>query len=185
MQRWLKRSVQYLRAAPLALALVGVGGSLYSSGCKDFDEPNRVYACPSRDIFVRYVSPVMEKRCGTLDCHGSAFRPMRLYGETGLRHPAENNRSGGAITTPVELQANYLSICSIEPEKMDEVAVNPGGQSASRLLMVRKARGQEGHKGGQVFHPFDDADLCVVGWLRGDAEVSVAEGCGKALDRLP
>jgi hypothetical protein len=50
---------------------------------------------------------------------------------------------------------------------------------------VRKARGIEGHKGGQVLEPFDDADLCIVGWLRGDNPKSVRSACQKALDLLP
>jgi len=120
-----------------------------------------------------------------LDCHGSLFRPMRLYGETGLRHIAEVNYSGGVATTAVELQANYVSICSVEPEKTDQVARDPGGQAVNRMLLVQKARGQEGHKGGQVFNAFDDSDLCVVGWLRGDNEIAVAEACQKALAKLP
>lgn len=166
-----------------ALALLGAFASL--SACDDDFTKRREFLCADRDIFVEHVSPVMEKRCGTLDCHGNLFRPMRLYGETGLRHIAENNYSGGTSTTAIELQANYVSICSVEPEKTDEVARDPGGQAVNRMLLVKKARGQEGHKGGQVFNAFDESDLCVVGWLRGDAESAVAEACQKALARLP
>ena len=31
------------------------------------------------------VSRLLEKRCGTLDCHGQVGRSLRLYGQFGLR----------------------------------------------------------------------------------------------------
>jgi hypothetical protein len=110
---------------------------------------------------------------------------MRIYGELGLRHRAELNRSGGNATTAYERYSNYLSVCSIEPEKTADVALDPAGQSVNQLLLVLKARGMEGHKGGKVFNAFDDADLCVVGWLRGDHVNSVRQACKDALDKLP
>src|SRR6516225_3603181 len=33
------------------------------------------------------VSSVFERNCGTLDCHGSDARAMRIYGQYGLRKP--------------------------------------------------------------------------------------------------
>jgi hypothetical protein len=165
--------------------LLGALGLIALSGC--IDEPNArsEFVCPDQAAFVEHVSPLMERRCGMLDCHGSTFRPMRLYGELGLRHPDENNVSGGSSTTTRELEANYRAVCSIEPEKVSEVTRDPGGQSVNRLLLVRKARGLEGHKGGKVFDPFDESDLCVVGWLRGDNVRSVSEACAAALQKLP
>jgi hypothetical protein len=38
------------------------------------------------DAFV-IVSEVYERRCGTLDCHGQPSRPLRIYGNSGLRRP--------------------------------------------------------------------------------------------------
>lgn len=156
-----------------------------ASGCLDEPEQRGEYICPDRQVFASFVSPMMERRCGTLDCHGSDFRWMRLYGELGLRHPQELNYTGGDATTARELDANYRSVCSIEPEKVTAVAQDPGGQSVNKLLLVRKARGTEGHKGGKVFDPFDDGDKCVVGWLRGDNARAVRDACQRALDRLP
>lgn len=40
----------------------------------------------TEDAFPR-VAEVLERRCGTLDCHGAASRPLRLYGNSGLRRP--------------------------------------------------------------------------------------------------
>ncbi len=170
-------------------AMVGVLALASTSLSSCIDEPDArpEMLCPSRQVFTDYVSPLMERRCGMLDCHGSDRRPMRLFGELGLRivNPGDLNRTGGDATTALELDANYRAVCGVEPEKVHEVSLDPGGQSVNRLLLVRKARGTEGHKGGKVFNPFDDADLCVVGWLRGDNVRSIRASCQAALDKLP
>jgi hypothetical protein len=125
----------------------------------------------------------MERRCGTLDCHGAATIPMRLYGQLGRRHPAEGNVPGGAVTTAAELEANYGTVCSIEPEKTAE-QVADFGQKAEELLIVRKARGIEGHKGGPIVKEGDPGDQCIVGWLRGLKLEAIAGPCQQAIDRL-
>ncbi|MFP6686056.1 MAG: hypothetical protein VB934_15160 [Polyangiaceae bacterium] len=167
--------------------IVFVGLVVLSLGaCKAEDLGDRItIVCPDRAVFTEHVSELMERRCGTLDCHGSDYRPMRLYGELGLRHSSELNRSGGNATTASERFANYLAVCSVQPEKTADVALDPAGQAVNQLLLVLKGRGKEGHKGGKVFNPFDDADLCVVGWLRGDHVNSVSQACKAALARLP
>lgn len=166
----------------LAVAAVTITAS---SACVEDPEARISAVCPDRQIFINYVSPMMERRCGTLDCHGNQFRPMRLFGELGLRHPGELNYSGGDATTLLEADANYRAVCNFEPEKVTEVALDPGGQSVNKLLLVRKARGVISHKGGKVFEPFDESDKCVVGWLRSDNPKSIRDACQAALDRLP
>lgn len=168
-----------------ALPVLLLAAGATSSGCQDGLTETRTFACPPRAQFEANVSELMERRCGMLDCHGSDFRPLRIYGENGLRSPRENNRTAGAPTTATERADNYFSLCGVEPEQMEKVVSNPGGSAVNTLLLVRKARGQEGHKGGKVFNPFDDADRCVVGWLRGDTEKSVADACQAALAKLP
>jgi hypothetical protein len=140
-------------------------------------------ACPSQDVFQASVSPYMERRCGTLDCHGGIARPMRLFGKLGLRHPDETNVPGGKATTKVELDANYTSVCGIEPEKMSDTVANLGN-SADELLMIRKARGLEKHKGGKVVNESDHADNCMLGWLRGDKAATVSDACAAAIADL-
>ncbi len=156
-----------------------------ASSCKSDLKDRADHKCPPRAIYVKYVSDVMEKRCGMLDCHGNDLRPMRIYGKFGLRHPLELNRTGEGDSTDLEKSSNYFGVCSIEPDTMDKVVDDPGGSAVNTLLLVRKGRGQEGHKGGKVFDSWDDSDRCVVGWLRGDAEQSVKTACAKALARLP
>lgn len=56
------------------------GPGCVTTACPPFD-PNA-----ADDSFV-IVSEVLERRCGTLDCHGQAARPLRIYGNAGLRRP--------------------------------------------------------------------------------------------------
>jgi hypothetical protein len=171
----------------LSLAVLALSGAVLGGACIDDPAARSDLLCPDRESFSKFVSPLMERRCGMLDCHGNDKRPMRLFGELGLRilDPNDINRTGGDSTTGLELDANYRAVCGVEPEQTNQVALDPGGQSVNKLLLVRKARGQEGHKGGKVFEPFDDADLCVVGWLRGDNSRSIRTSCQRALEKLP
>lgn len=130
--------------------------------------------CPAK-VELALVSQVFERRCGTLDCHGDAGRSLRIYGRTGLRKPRENPPpgyiTGGLVaTTPDEVEANYYSICGVEPEKMDGVVkkeLQPGD-----LLILRKPRLVESHKGGQVFVEGSPGDRCISSWLAGTPDVA-------------
>ncbi|MGH7294249.1 MAG: hypothetical protein ACRELB_04925, partial [Polyangiaceae bacterium] len=55
------------------------------------------------------VSRVLEKRCGTLDCHGQVGRALRIYGVNGLRfvQPDSSDEPGQGSTSELELEANY------------------------------------------------------------------------------
>lgn len=175
----------------LSIAAAGLAGALASS-CQDTGG-TEVFACPHKEVFtgvspdggaaVESVSAFMERRCGTLDCHGQSTRPMRLYGKFGLRAPQESNVAGGKATTPLEIEANYGAACSLEPEKMAQ-AVTDVGQSAEKLLILQKARGTEGHKGGAVVKQGTSGDECIAGWLRGDPLEVVAPQCQDAISKL-
>ncbi len=177
-----------MRAAILTLASLT---AIAIASCKDYSGKQE-FACPSHEVFtgvsatntqVPSVSAFMERRCGTLDCHGSQFRPFRLMGQHGLRSRDEGNVPGGKATTRLELDANYSAACNLEPEKMAK-AVEDVGQSADKLLIIQKGRGVEGHKGGAVLKPGTPGDECVAGWLRGDPIASVAPQCQAAIDKL-
>lgn len=176
-------------AAVLFAALAGL-----TSGCLGDDATaTQTFKCPSRESFtgepadggasVVAVSTFMERRCGTLDCHGSMFRPMRLLGRYGLRDPAQKNVTGGAPTTAAELDANYAAVCNVEPEQMNK-AIEDFGQSAEKLLVLQKARGVEGHKGGTIVTQGTPGDDCILGWLRGDPLSTVGPRCQAALGGL-
>lgn len=152
----------------------------------------------------RNVSKFLERRCGTLDCHGRPERPLRIYGERGLRLPNDGGLrpiQGG--TSNEEVVANYRSVVGLEPEVTSRVVAAhaqgscglPGEPEdvpcARRLLLVSKplgcntnsslgcngtAPGVE-HKGGAVIAPNDDGYNCLVTWLEGSAD---GEACERA-----
>jgi hypothetical protein len=172
-----RRPRRYLLASRTAGALALVG----ALGCSGADEEARInVTCPphERESF-GLVSSVLEERCGTLDCHGSFHRPLRIFGQNGLRRPllpddestidvAEYFPGGKQVTTDAELADNVRSICGLEPELMTQVVT--GSASPEDLLLVKKARLREKHKGGRVWDKGSDGDHCITSWLVGSAE---------------
>jgi hypothetical protein len=129
---------------------------------------------PDGEAF-RPISAVVERRCGTLDCHGKVERPLRIYGQYGLRRPEDAAEAGaypGSLqpTTSAELKDNYESMCGLEPEILDRVVAKKG--QPEDLTLVRKPRLLEKHKGGLVWNKGDDGDTCVINWLTGVDDTS-------------
>ncbi|HMY19116.1 MAG TPA: hypothetical protein PKA58_22475 [Polyangium sp.] len=179
--KWLQSSTGRSAAVSLgfmALMIVGIG----ATSCIGEGE-NEAFGCPNKDVFVQNVSPFLERRCGTLDCHGQPTRPMRIYGQLGLRHPAETNVSGGAPTTQAELDANYAAVCYLDPEAMKDSA-DKIGASADKLLLVTKMRGLERHKGGQAVKEQSPGDRCVLNWLKFKSDTDVQPACTEAVNQL-
>ncbi len=120
------------------------------------------------------VSRLLERRCGTLDCHGQIGRPLRIYGEYGLRYydPTSDvmNQPGTAPTTELEYQANYQAVIGLQPELMTLVVNNVDPPES--LLLLRKPLQLERHKGGAVFVEGDDAYTCLTTWLGGQADLT-------------
>jgi hypothetical protein len=128
-------------------------------------------ACPSEDDWP-IVSQVLERRCGTLDCHGDASRPLLLHGRNGKRL-SPSGQVGESGTSPAEYAANRLSVCGIEPEKM--TAVVAGEEDLRTLTVVRKPILDEAHKGGRVFLETSAGYLCFASWIEGDVDVDSCE----------
>lgn len=118
---------------------------------------------PDRDSFAP-VAQLLVRHCGTLDCHGSAYRNLRIYGNEGLRLASGDRSLMPACTTADEVEQDYQSAVGLEPEALSAV-VKDGGDRPERLSLVRKALGLEHHKGGTVFHAGDDGDTCLSSWL--------------------
>jgi hypothetical protein len=176
-----------LGAGVAAAWCVWLGGA----GCAGVNDVDIQVACGDFETF-RDVSPVLEARCGTLDCHGSIARPLRIYGRQGLRKyvdfaatdaesvalKAEINADEGEAeyfpgglqgTTSAELADNYDSVCGLEPELMDKV--RKGQETPDVLSLTRKARLVEKHKGGKIFIPAQSpGDLCITSWLTAPAD---------------
>ncbi len=123
------------------------------------------------------VSAFLEQRCATLDCHGQVGRPLRLYSRTGLRFPNPDvqNTPGSSGTTAEELQANYQAVIGLEPETMSKVVLDPTNNAPQTLLLVKKPRASERHKGGQIVVIGDDGDRCVTSWLSGATDFAACK----------
>jgi len=154
-----------------ALALV-----VAATGCASPDPNARQNASVADRASFAPVAKVLVRRCGTIDCHGSPYRNYRLYGYQGRRlNPA--HKPDAPDTTDAELAANYDATVGIEPELFAEV-IAAKGASPSKLTLVRKARGEESHKGGARIAPDDAADKCLVAWLRSAPDEAA---CSEAL----
>jgi hypothetical protein len=179
----MKRAIFPLLVALFAAALVALGVA-----CSSFDQ-NAVTEVTGPDFgqfatnttvdgaAVVGVEAVLERRCGSLDCHGQMGRSLRIFGHYGLRLIAQDasNTPGVQTTTPTELVANYQSVLGVQPELM--TAVVQGNAPPTSLLLLRKPLQLERHKGGPVFVQGDNAYNCIVSWLAGN---TVFQACALA-----
>lgn len=167
--------MRWMLAAPLLAGVLGCTGPDFTGEAVK-GPPFGLTASDTSGVVFQPVSAVLESRCGTLDCHGSTFRPLRIYGKDGLRLPVakedwnpslgkyEDYYTGGPIlTTPDELLQNYQSVVGLEPELMTKVVEKAVFPVA--LTLVRKPRLAEKHKGGKIWDPAKPGDLCLTNWL--------------------
>jgi len=156
--------------APLAAIFIGAACSTPSD--------SRFVATPPDAASFALVAPVLVHHCGSLDCHGTPQRNLRIYGKEGLRLAPGDRPLHPDVTTPGEIAEDYASVVGLEPELMSAV-VAEGGAHPERLTFVRKARGQEAHKAGTaVIQQGDDSDTCITSWLAGKTD---AAACDRAL----
>ncbi len=163
-----------MKVARFAGSVVGVLGTamLFASCLPDY--ANNSLNCPPYEDFAS-VSTLLERRCGTLDCHGNAARPLRIYGQYGLRLKPPGSEDDGLFsgnleraTTEVERESNYRSVCGLEPERTHKVVA--GEDTVESLTLVRKPRLTEKHKGGRVWNEGKPPDRCLVTWLESQYE---------------
>jgi hypothetical protein len=152
--------------------------SVSSSGCGAAEpEAGRLSRTqlPTRADFPA-VGAALQHRCATLDCHGQVGRNLRLYGFGGLRLSTPDNPIGDPTVDPTtvsELDASYESTVGLEPEALWQVLTQ--GADPNQLSIVRKTRGIEKHKGGQLARVGDPLDRCLVLWLTNKADPSPCE----------
>ena len=146
-----------------ALLLAFFAAALAPLGCAE-TVPEETTHLPNRAEFP-LVLDALERRCATLDCHGTPGRNLRLYTGSGLRLDP-TNIPGNGQTTEEEYTASYWSVYGLEPEVMSAV-VGDGGADPMRLLILQKARGMDHHKPGALIEEGDDTDLCIRTWLKG------------------
>ena len=181
-------------------ALTAAAGLTLSTGCAKTPDKleQTTIVGPSRQQFIgdpadplASVSGFLEVRCGSLDCHGTIGRPMRIYSGNGLRLPVDDaSVSPGGLASLAERNANYDAVIGVEPERTTNL-VNDFTKAANgdidepdpmRIYLVSKARGLVAHKGGAIVSPDDDGDLCITSWLRsgGDAQTTNLQACKRA-----
>jgi hypothetical protein len=152
-----------------ALVVLAGAGAL-ASACSAPDASGAsALSGPDRASFPD-VHAFLDHRCGSLDCHGSRYRNLRMFGHDGMRL-APGDVPGGAQTSDAELDATYTSILGLEPEIMAAVVADHGA-NPERLTLVRKARGLEPHAGGIVMLPGDPRDVCILSWLSGATDAT-------------
>jgi len=156
-----RRAGSRLLAAIPALFVAYLTISL-GMGCAE-SAPEEDLHLPNKDQFPM-VLDALERRCGTLDCHGAPGRNLRLYTGSGLRLDPKDIPGNGQ-TTPEEYDASYWSVYGLEPEITSAVIADKGADP-ERLALIRKARGVEAHKPGAIVKEGDDADDCLTSWLK-------------------
>lgn len=171
------------RAHVIALAVV----ALAEAACSGPPSDSRIgVLVPDRAQFPP-VADVLDQRCGMLGaCHGNTQRNFIVYGCKGLRldpgdFPGCKRPNGNKDTTDAEYDATFRSLVGLEPALMSSV-VGGHGKHPEVLTFVRKARGDEAHKGGAVIVPGDDSDNCIASWLGGATDT---DACSKAIDPNP
>ena len=148
------------------------------AACSTPSSDARFVATPPDRASFPPVADLLDHRCGSLDCHGSIARNLRLYGSEGLRLDPNARPSSQPSTTSAEYDQDFASIVGLEPEVMSDV-VKSGGQNPERLTFYRKARGLEEHKGGTLVQAGDAQDTCIRSWLAGSTD-KAACATGKA-----
>lgn len=149
------------------MVLLFVGALGWSCGT-DSTRTTRILA-PDQAQFETFVSPFLERKCATLDCHGQVGRPLRLYSGRGLRLPGDGGTyPGSSDTTGFERTANFRSVIGLEPELLSRVEA--GIAQPRDLLLLQKplglGDGVVSHKGGQVLAPMGDpGEACLRTWL--------------------
>lgn len=152
--------------SPLVTAAIAAalsGAALATQGCAE-TVPEQTTHLPDRAEFP-LVLDALERKCATLDCHGTPGRNLRLYTGSGLRLDPKNIPGVGQ-TTEEEYTASYWSVYGLEPDVMSAV-IGDKGADPMRLLLLQKARGQDHHKPGALIEEDDDTDRCIRSWLAG------------------
>ncbi len=167
------------RTLPLVFAACAIALLIAcaSSPTPDGKTRGTIIIAPDQTQFQQFVSPALERRCATLDCHGQIGRPLRLYSARGLRLPNDAGLiPGTGATTAEETTANFRSVIGLEPEQITRVMA--GVDPPRALLLLKKPLMLEGHKGGPVLAPTNDpVEVCIDSWILGTIDQAT---CAKA-----
>jgi hypothetical protein len=179
----------------LGACLLPAASVLWACASVPDESRKTVSSMPNQQIFIDHVSQFLERRCGTLDCHGQPGRPLRIYGQYCLRLPNDAGFTPAkGVTSQAEKIANYRAVVGLEPEQLNRVLA---GESPLTLLLLQKplSYGDQGpatqtlgvrHRGGpQLSDTSDDGYKCLADWLEGkfvtgEGEKTSATACRDA-----
>jgi hypothetical protein len=175
------KSTRWPTRIALATWLMAVTVAVLGTACSSPDSTKiSQIALPDRTEYKTSVSPFMERRCGALDCHGQAGRPLRLYSQFGLRlKRGPNGARDTSPTTDDELTANYFATVGLEPEDISDSLLSEG--AFNDFLLLKKPldieNGGVRHKGGPVLRGGDQGFDCLYSWISGKVNAAnCAEG---------
>ena len=157
------------------VALLGAMLAVTTSCASDPDDgsaPRLPVADLDPNAYAAFVQPVMERHCGSLDCHGKLPRGLRVYGQNSLRLSNDGGLSVGiGKTTPDEARATYVSIIGLQPELTNDFASKSPRttQDAYGLLLLAKPLAIERHRPGPSLRKGEPAERCITSWLIGGA----------------
>jgi hypothetical protein len=162
-----------------------LGGLLaLTSACGIASQRVEKLAPSDPDVLETNVQPYLERACATLDCHGVAGRPLRLYSELGLRADTKlrptpiSNTQDPLPLTGAELAANRLAFAGVA------LGSQPDQQLALRKPLAAAIGGIH-HVGGVHWKSKTDPGyLCLRGWLIADISEDVATMCARATAAL-
>ncbi len=187
-------------AASVAVAsLVALGGfstTATTTGCAkvDTDRITEVQGPSFDDFDAKGVSGFLEVRCGSLDCHGQAGRPLRIFSGRGLRLPNDAGAyTGSSGTSRDERIQNYYAVLGLQPEVLRRVvegarriadgetltAAEASDASPDKLFLITKPRNEIAHKGGAVVSAGGNGDRCLTTWLTGATDQAACEAAQK------
>ena len=159
----------------LALVAVAAAGlAIVDGGCSSPDSTERFHGKFPDETTWKPVADMLIHRCGSLDCHGQPGRNLKLYGYIGLRlAPGDSPQPATPLgwATTAEYDADYASVCGLEPENLTAV-FEDGGKDPERLTLVQKPRNTQVHKGGKIIAIGDVQDKCLLSWLAGSVDTA-------------
>ena len=85
-------------------------------------------------------------------------------------------------TSMYDAQQGLTSGAHIDLSTMSGTNSFHGSAYLHHVELVRKARGEEAHKGGQLIVPGDTQDQCITSWLAGATN---AAACQEAIETTP
>lgn len=154
----------------------------------DAAEPRLVVADIDPAAYATAVQPVVERKCGSLDCHGHTARGLRVYGQNGLRIANTAGRTPGeGATTPEEARATYQSILALQPEKTNAFAAKSPrtAEDAYDLTFLAKPLQLERHRPGRSLAKGEPAEQCITSWLVGTTDAAICTSAVKAPSPSP